>query len=222
MRSRRRLAVSLLAFFPVIAVAVGCSHTDLEDGTQALSVDIIPNPAGTGRYERASFQIQTIQALPVDPNTPAIYGNDSLLFTFEQNVRVELDLLTSPIHYSAIALGNGLYRITKFSITTPSIVDEDDLPPNPPTCIEGIAVLQAGSAPGLPGNFEFIDPPGMTFTISPGQTLLPIKINVPGFIAGFENAFTCQLGCGPGGAPCLTAFDEAAFRSAVLANVSFQ
>ena len=216
------MTVLLLALFPLVAVAVGCSHTDLEDGTQALSVDVTPNPSGTGRYDKASFQIQTIQALPVDPNTSAIYGSDSLLFSFDQNFRVELDQLTSPLHYSAIALGNGLYQITRFNITTPSIVEEDDLPPNPPTCIEGIAVLQSGSAPGLPSNFEFVNPPGMTFTIHEGQSELPIKINVPGLIAGYENAFTCQLGCGPGGTPCLTAFDEAAFRATVLANVSFQ
>ena len=74
----------------------------------------------------------------------------------------------------------------------------------------------------MAANFEFINPPGMTFTINPGQTVLPIKINVPGLITGYENAFTCQLGCGPGGTPCLTGFDQAAFRSAVLANVSFQ
>ena len=43
----------------------------------------------------------------------------------------------------------------------------------------------------------------------PGQTTLGIKVNVPGLIAGYESAFTCQLGCGPGGGPCLTAFNTA-------------
>jgi hypothetical protein len=222
MRSRKRLAIFLLAIFPAIAVAVGCSHTDLEEGTQALSIDLTPSPGGAGRYERAQFTIKTIEAIPTDPNTGSIYGaSDTLLFNFDHNYIADLTL-ANPSHYSSIALSTGGYRIVNLIISPPNLIDTDDLPPNPPTCIEGIAVLQGGSAPGMPTEFVFTNPPELTFTISPGQSVLPIRVNVPGLVAGYENAFTCQLGCGPGGSPCLTAFDQAAFRAAFLANVSFQ
>jgi hypothetical protein len=68
----------------------------------------------------------------------------------------------------------------------------------------------------------FTDPQSLTFTIRPGQTKLALTVNVPGLIAGYESSYTCQLGCGPAGSPCLTAFNEATFRAALLANLTLE
>ena len=62
----------------------------------------------------------------------------------------------------------------------------------------------------------------MTFTIRPGQKKLAITVNVPGLIEGYEDSYTCQSGCGPGGSPCLTAFNEANFRAVLLANLTLE
>ena len=64
----------------------------------------------------------------------------------------------------------------------------------------------------------------LAFTLSPGQTHLALTVNVPGLIAGYESAFTCQLvpcpGCPVDPRSVLTAFNTATFKAALLANVS--
>jgi len=226
MRSTVRPVLSLVVLTSAALALWGCNHETLSPGSQTLAVNYLPSPSGLGRYDRGSFKIQTVQALPIDPATPDIFGPDpntsALLFRFDNDFTADM-ASTAPVLYSTIGLAEGDYQITKFRITPPALVD-NDVSPTPATCIDGVAVLNKDSAPtgSVPDPIEFVLPPGETFVIRPGQTTLSIKVNVPGLIAGYESAFTCQLGCGPGGAPCLTAFNAAAFRASVLANVSFE
>jgi hypothetical protein len=64
-------------------------------------------------------------------------------------------------------------------------------------------------------------PANLTFTLRPGQTKLAIKVNVPGLIAGYESAFTCQPNCFLNFS-CLTAFSVPNFKAALLANISIE
>jgi hypothetical protein len=220
---RRVLSVILSASTAVALVA--CSHETLDSGTEGITVTYTPDPTGTGRYERGPFGIGRVTVFPTDPAAVEILDpvTDTLILRFDNFGQTEgCDLIaTSPVLFSKVALPQGDYEVSTFRITTPALVDTD-VPANPATCIEGVAVLNSGSAPGVPSSVEFTNAPEFNFTIHPGQTSLAIKVNVPGLIAGYESAFTCQLGCGPGGGPCLTAFNVATYRAAILANVSFE
>jgi hypothetical protein len=219
MSSPVRQALSVILLASVAAVGAGCNQDTASGGAQGLVVTITPNPAGAGRYELPQFIINKIQVLPVDPELAALYGTEKLLLRFKPYT---VDLAaTQDITYSTIALSAGTYRVTFLEVTPPSLVDSD-LSPTPASCIEGLAVINAQSVtPNIP-DFSFADPPSLNFTVQPGQTRLAIKINIPGLISSYESAFTCVLGCGPGGTPCLTAFDQAAFRAAILANLTLE
>jgi hypothetical protein len=219
MRTTKRNVLSLVVLTAVACATLGCSHNTLGSGTSALTVNFTPAPPGLGRYERGSFDIQTILGLPINPATGVIFDTDVLVFNFD-NFHADLTS-TAPVQYSKIALSEGNYRVTTFRITPPSLVDTD-VSATPATCIDGVAVVDKSSTPGVPASFEFTDAPELAFTVHPGQTTLSIKVNVPGLIAGYESAFTCQVGCGAGGTNCLTAFSEPTFRAAVLANVSIE
>jgi len=225
MNSRMRHVVSLILATSVAIAIVGCSHDTLGSGTQALQVLYNPSPSGPGRFERGPFTIQKLEAVPTDPAAGQIFDseNNTMILRFEGFDSSDgCDLAaTAPVKFSNIALREGEYQITLFRITPPALVDED-VSPNPATCIDGVAAVNAQSVPGAPADFSFVNEPQFKFTIRPGQTILNIKVNVPGLVAGYESAFTCQLGCGPGGAPCLTAFNAATFKAAVLANVTFE
>ena len=225
MNFRVRNVVSMvLATFVVVAI-VGCSHDTLGSGTHTLQVVYNPSPTGTGRYERGPFTILKLEVLPTDPAAGQIIDplHDTMILRFTSFAAQDgCDLTkTSPVNYSTIALPEGEYQVTLFKITPPALVDEN-VPANPATCIEGVAAVNAQSVSPAFADFSFINEPQFKFTIRPGQTTLAITVNVPGLIAGYESAFTCQLGCGSGGAPCLTAFNAATFNAAVLANVKFE
>jgi len=220
----RNVVSMMLATFVVVAI-VGCSHDTLGSGTHALQVVYNPNPTGTGRYERGPFTILKLEVLPTDPATGQIFDplTDTMILRFTNfDAEDGCDLSkTSPVLYSTIALPEGEYQVTLFKITPPALVDEN-VSPNPATCMEGVSAVNSQSIGGTPADFSYINEPQFRFTIRPGQTTLSITVNVPGLIAGYESAFTCQLGCGSGGAPCLTAFNTATFNAAVLANVKFE
>jgi hypothetical protein len=216
----RHVVSAILATSVAVAI-VGCSHDTLGSGTHALQVLFSPNPAGAGRYERGPFDIQKLEVLPTDPATGQIFDpvTDTLILRFDA-FPANLNATTA-IPFSQIALPEGEYQVTLFKITPPALVDEN-ISANPATCLEGVAAVNAQSVSPTFSSFSFINEPQFKFTVRPGQTTLGIKVNVPGLIAGYESAFTCQLGCGPGGAPCLTAFNTATFHAAVLANVKFE
>jgi len=223
MRSSVRHVLSVIVLASVAVATIGCGHDTLGSGTQDLSVTYTPSPAGAGRYETATFDITKIQVLPVDPATTAIYGTEALLFRF---FRFQADLTaTNPVAFAQIALAAGTYRVRLIGFTSPFLSD-DLVSTTPATCIDGVGALNPQAAPGVPAEREFDDPASLNFTVRPGQTTLALRVNVPGLIAGYESSFTCQFlpcpGCPVDPAPSLTAFNEATFRAALLANVTLE
>ena len=212
--------LSVIFLASVAVAATGCNHDTLGSGTQALNMTYRPSPSGAGRWDRASFTINRIQALPTDPEAAAIFGTERLLFRFSTFTS---DLTqTQDVPFANIALSTGTYRITLIEFTPPTLVDTN-VSPTPVTCLDGVDVLSSQSAPGIPSSFVFSNPAGMTFTVLPGQTTLSLTVNVPGLIAGYESSFTCQDVCAPPKkSPCVTAFNQATFEAALLANVTFE
>ena len=215
------LIVGLLASAAVMAP--GCSSNTLSSSSQDLNMTYTPSPSGSGRFDTASFIVNGIQALPADPQQAALYGTERLLFRFSPfTANLTLD---TPVPYSNIALAAGTYNVTRIDFSPLALVD-DNVSTTPATCIDGIAVLDGSQPPGIPSFFQFNNPPSLTFTIQPGQTSLALTVNVPGLIAGYEASYTCTFfacpGCPVDPRPTLTAFDENAFRAALLANITLK
>lgn len=226
MRSGIRHVLSVIVLVWVAAAATGCSHDTLGGASQDLTVTVTPSPTGAGRYESASFIIDEINVLPADPATAALYitpdGVAHPLRFRSDPLTVDLTL-TQDTPFSHIALSTGNYRVTSIKID-PLVLIDQNVSATPASCIEGIAVIDRFHVPEgqVPPSLTFTDAPSLAFTIRPGQKKLALTINVPGLIAGYESSYTCQLGCGPGGSRCLTAFSEANFRAVFLANVTLQ
>jgi len=209
-------------------VAGGCSQDTLSSGSQNVNMTYTPSPSGSGRFNVASLKINKLQSLPADPAEAALFGTERIPFRFtpfDANLT-----LTSPVAYSHVALSTGTYNITTIELTPPTLVDNNIAPPPYASCKDGVEVFTAQSAPGIPDAFLFTSPAddlsGLTFNLSPGQTSLAVKVNVPGLIAGYQAAFTCQYvpcpGCPVDPRPVLTTFDNQAFRSALLANITIE
>lgn len=219
MSSRFSQAMSVVLLASGILAAVGCSSEPVTGGSAGLTFAVVPSPAGAGRYEEASVIVNKIQVLPADPATAALYGGDVLILFFAPT---DVHLATNTDEFiSSISLSPGTYSVSFLQITPLVLVDQN-VSPTPASCIEGIDVIDGTQPSGIPNTFGFTNPPTLTFTISPGQTKLALKINIPGLIAAYEASYTCTPGCGPGGSPCLTAFNEPAYRAAVLANLQFE
>ena len=231
MSSRVRQALSVALLTIGLLAAPACDHESLSGGTQTVTFSITPGPTGIGRYTSATWIVRKIRVLPADPSTAALYSPNQLL-TFFSTLDVNL-AATQGQTISTIALAPGNYVVSYLEVT-PLVLLDEDLSPNPATCIEGIGVVD-GTEPSRPNPnppparipilspvLTFTNPP-YAFTVAAGQTTnLNMTVDVPGLIAGYESAFTCTLGCGPGGTPCLTAVNESTYRSAILANVSFE
>lgn len=218
MGSNGQFALGAIVLGSVLFVSSSCDHGTISSGAEGLYMTYAPSPSGSGRYDRAEFEIRRIQALPADPALAALYGSERLEFRFSTFI-AKLDT-TQEVAFADIALAAGTYNITSIEITPPSLVDTN-VALNPPRCIDGVAVLN-GAPLFVPDLFSFPNPAGLTFTVQPGQTRLALTVNVPGLIAGYENAFTCQVGCGSGGTNCVTAFNEQTFRAAFQANVTIE
>ena len=229
MSSRLRQALSVVLVALVVIAAAGCTAETISGGSQTVTVKVTTGPTGIGRYESATWIVRKIQVLPADPATAALYGTNALILFF---FPVDTNLAeTQGESISNIAISPGTYRVSYIEITPLVLVDEN-VSSTPASCIEGLAVID-GSKPchfnqttqlcdsDVPPQFGFTNTP-YTFTVSPGTTEIKMKINVPALIAGYESSYTCAPGCGPGGSPCLTAFSESTYRSAVLANISFE
>lgn len=230
MNSRARLMLSVIVVASVALGVTACKHETLDSGTQGLGIMFTPNPGGSGRFEDASIRISKIQFLPTDPETGAIFGDQELQLVFGAS---SFDLSnpnsvgfeqkpdgTYRIPY--IALSQGTYRVTNLVVNHASLVDTNLAAPPFATCMDGVAVVDASTV-GAPEQTTFVDPPNLAFTVRPGQTTLSVKLDVPAFLSAYQAAFTCQAGCGPGGANCVVApFNETAYRDAVLANLSIE
>lgn len=231
MSSRLRQALSVGLVASGILVAAGCTSDTVTGGSQAVRFSVVPDPTGIGRYTAATWIIRKIQVLPADPATAALYGSNAIILFFQPT---GIDLATTQEEFiSNISLSPGTYRVSSIEVTPLVLIDED-LSPTPATCIEGLAVIDGSQPchdvtfptphcePDLPSSLIFSDPSNLGFAVQPGQSTLLLKVNIPALIAGYESAFTCTPGCGPGGSPCLTAVNESVYRTAVLANISFQ
>jgi hypothetical protein len=217
--------LSGLPFVVLALIAVpttGCTHNTLSSGAEDLGMTYTPDPSGAGRFERGSVIVANLQALPADPAEAALYGTERLLLRFTP---FTADLTsTTAVAFSDITLSQGTYNVTRIELSPLTLVDTD-VAINPPVCIDGVAVIDGSQPAGIPTNFIFLNPPSLTFTVHPGQTQLALTVNVPGMIAGYTGAYTCSTSaatCSPRTPPCLTAFDQNAYRNTVLANLSIK
>jgi hypothetical protein len=212
--------------FAVVSIALlvgagvtGCQNDTLDSGTQGLTVNFVPSPSGTGRFDRASFDVKSILVRPADPDAAAALGTTNLTLRFDP---FTADMtVTTPTLYAKIALPAGTYTVRQITLTSPQLVDTGTIT-SPATCLDGIVAFPSGPATGaVPANFIYDNPASLTFTVRPGQTLLKLTADIPGIIDSFENAFTCVSDCGAG-TPCLTAFDDATFTTAYLSHITLQ
>jgi hypothetical protein len=224
MRSRVLVTLTVALLASAAVIAIGCSSDPLESGSQGLNMTYTPSPSGSGRFDDASFIITRIQALPADPEEAALYGNERLLFRFNPYT-ADLTLI-QPSPYSSIALSAGTYIVTRIEYSPLALVDTDLAPGPYQFCIDGVAVINGSTPSGIPSTFRFDNPPSLTFTIQPGQTSLALTVDVPGLIEDYEAAYTCTYvpcpGCPVDPRPTLTAFDQTAYRNALLANITLK
>jgi hypothetical protein len=196
-----------------------CQNDTLDSGTQGLTVNFVPDPSGAGRFDRGTFDVQTIFFRPADPDLAATFGSTNLSLRFG-TFAVDMTKTTATF-YSSVALPPGTYVVRQISLSSPQLVDTDTIVA-PATCLDGITAFPSGPATGaVPSAFSYTNPPSLTFTIHPGQTVLRLTADIPGIISSFESAFTCVSDCGQG-TPCLTAFDSAAFTTAYLSHITLQ
>lgn len=219
MRSTMRGVIGVWALAAVCVVAVSCSDSNVNSGSEGLVVKYKPNPTGAGRFERGSFGIASIKILPNDPATVAIYGSTQLSIIFRP---FTADITaTKPVTLAQIALASGSYRVTELQITSPSMVDTN-VSATPATCIDGVAGVPSGPATGqVPPTLTFNNVSSLAFTVRPGQTTLSFTVDIPRLVSEFQAEFTCNPDCG-GGQPCLVGFDAAAYRDTMLAVISVQ
>jgi hypothetical protein len=210
-------AMTGIVALAIVALLPSCSNSDISSGTEGLTVKFVPSPSGAGRFERATYGIAAIRILPNDPATLAIYGTKQLNLRFDP---YEADLTsTEPSTFSRIALATGSYRVTRIVFNNPSLVDTN-VSSTPATCIEGVAAVPSGPAGGqVPPQVEFVNPAGLEFTVSPGQSVVSLTVDVPRLISEFQAEFTCVSDCG-GGQPCLVGFDVDAYRATLLNTIS--
>jgi hypothetical protein len=216
----RSTQVLTAAAILVTALALGCSSDTATSSTAGLSVRFVPSPTGVGRFagdanDEAELIIFKIAFAPSDPALVELLGQDALVMRFGD---FDADLAaTDPAEYAPIALPPGTYVIKQFQFRPPTLQD-GTASQAAPACIDRVARIDTG--PFLnPNVFELDENDGYQFTVQPGQTKVDIVVDVPGLIASYQAAFTCEDSCG-GGNACLTAFDADAFRAAFLTHVS--
>lgn len=206
--------------------SVGCSSDPVGSSTATLSLRLVPSPSGAGRFgdgqdDSALLNIQSIDFRPTDPTLDALLGSQPYQMFFGV---YDGDLArTDPAEVTAMALQPGTYKITAFQFRPPRFEDTGTSPAAP-NCIDRISAIPSFPAASDPIFFQgdTIDESyGLTFTVSPGQTHVDMVIDVPGLIADYSAAFTCNPDCG-GGLPCLTSFDPDAGRAALADHLSFQ
>jgi hypothetical protein len=172
-----------------------------------------------------------------DPLAQQVFGTQVLQLRFdkfptsaEQDQQYPDGILavSQPVPFSSVALAQGTYALTHIVVTHPDMTDTNipnPVPTDPASCMLGVAA-PSGTNVGAPPVVVFDNPAGIKiFTVHPGQTLLSIKLNIPAFIAAYETQFTCQVGCGtndPTRTCVIAPFNESAFRSAFLANLTIE
>ena len=236
MKARERIVPFLIVLGAIGLGISGCNTDRLDSGSQSLGVVFAPSPAGLGRFERGAMTFELVRALAVDPLAKQVFGTELLQLRFgkfpdaaEQDTYPNGVLgLTQPVAFSSIALTQGTYALTHIVITHPALNTNNipnPVPTDPASCMLGVASVSADTV-GAPGKVVFDDPNGLKlFTVHPGQSTLSLKLNIPAFLAAYETQFTCQVGCGTNDPTknCVIApFNESAFRSAFLANLTIE
>ena len=197
----------------------GCNNDTLDSGTQGLTINFHPSPSGSGRFDRANFDVSTLQIRPADPDTASALGTTNLSLRFDL---FNADLTkTTDTFYASIALPAGTYVVKQIKFSSPLLVDTDVITSGA-TCLDRIATFPSGPAAGaVPHDFNYLNPASLTFTVHPGQTVLRLTADVPGLIASYQSAFTCVDDCGSG-TSCLTGFDAPTFTAAFLSHITLQ
>lgn len=224
--SRRLVGIAGVGIVAAMVGSLACNHQSVTSGTAGMTVQIVPSPAGVGRYDSVTMEFGVansttgdtgLEFLPDDPQRASVY--DTPLSVGKQ---ITLHLETGqPTTIGAVGLAPGRYDITYLRVIPPTMTDNN--PPSPaPRCIDNFPFLPTGLAIiDIPPYYTFTQADGLHFDVRSGQTTLQLRIDVPAFVAAYEDAFTCQDSCN-GGGPCLTAFDSDQFRAALLNSISFQ
>lgn len=224
--SNRQIAVAAVGILAALIGSSACNHKGVTSGTAGMVVQIVPSPAGVGRYDSVSMDFAVadsnsgdagLEFLPADPDRASVYTTP---LSIGQQLTLHLET-GEPTTIGTVGLAPGRYDVTYLRVIPPTMADNN--PPNPaPRCIDNFSFLPSGLAViDIPPFYTFTEADGLHFDVRSGQTKLQLRIDVPAFVAGYEDAFTCQDSCN-GGGPCLTAFDAAAFRTALLNSMSFQ
>src|SRR5262245_24938040 len=203
-------------------VSVGCGSDPVETSTASFSLRFVPSPSGAGRFgdaqnDSAVFNILSISFRPVDPELDALLGPQPYPMFFSV---YNADLArTDPDEAARMALVPGTHKITAMEYRPPRF-EVPDASQAAPVCIDRIAAIPSGG--GFPPfKYTLDENDGLGFTVSPGQTHVDMVVDVPGLIAAYSAAFTCNDNCGFG-VSCLTAYDSDAGRAAFVEHFSFQ
>ena len=193
-------AVILVAATLLIA---GCPGTDvIQLSVSNLDPQLtVANPA-LSRYDTASFTLNQITVVPVDPASQAVLGVPLSLLQNPVNV----DLNGSGNDLPMIPLNTGSYRVESIVIST--ILLRDDNPPMvPASCIEGLVDPGVDADLGTADDFSLVpDPRGTTqplrytfdefavdgiASVGAAGGALNLTIDAQAFIASFEASINC-------------------------------
>jgi len=216
MRSKLFAGIGGLSVAAGMLVASGCSHDTLKSSTVGLTVKYTQSPSGAGRYDTAAYGVSEIRLVPADPVRRSLLSGNN----FSLNAQINADLTASgTTTFSQVALSPGLYNIVGVTYTTP-VLKDNVLPETPTTCIEGVSNVPSGPAAAqVPFAISLNESDGLQLNVQPGNSVIEVRADVPALISGYEAAFTCQPSC-DGLGPCLTAFDQSAFRTTLLSSIA--
>ncbi len=201
----RKVKNSMRAAILVAATLLiaGCPGTDvLELSVSSLDPQLTVANSASSRYDTATFTLNQITAVPVDPATQAALG---VPLSLMQNP-VTVDLNGSGNDLPMVSLNSGSYRIE--SIVISNILLRDDNPPTMPvSCIDGLVDPGVDANLGTADDFSLVpDPRAVTQPLSyafedfavdgiasvgSAGGALTVTLDAQAFIASFEASINC-------------------------------
>ncbi|ANM31163.1 hypothetical protein ABI59_18675 [Acidobacteria bacterium Mor1] len=190
-------------FVAATLLIAGCPGTDvLQVGVSNLDPQLTVANSAASRYDTASFTLNQITVVPVDPATQVALGVPLSLL---QNP-VTVDLNGTGNNLPMIPLNTGSYRVENIVIST--ILLRDDNPPLvPATCIEGLVDPGVDANLGTADDFSLVpDPRAVTqplsyefdqfaadgiATVGTAGGTLTVTVDAQAFIASFEASINC-------------------------------